>query len=278
MEANKANILALMGDKNRQFIIPIYQRTYSWDETRCETLWNDIIKISKKKEEDHHFLGSVVCYQTSKIRMVGKVSKELVIDGQQRLTTLSLILIAIARFYKKSGKSDIVDEIYTYLINTGKTDDEKYKLFPTNQDRETYKALIDGIESEITTPSINMLDAFNLFYDKIEENEDIIEDVYMGIQKLDLVYIALNSESDNPQLIFESMNSTGMALTQGDLLRNYLLLGLSPEKQEEVYKRYWQPIEKDFGENAFKERFDYFLRDYLFMKTRQTSFRIDQGY
>ena len=279
MKAKEVNFLNLMESQYKQFIIPIYQRTYSWDEKRWETLWNDIIKIADKPAKDRHFIGSVVCYKTEEIDLPGVMKQETVIDGQQRITTLSMLLLAVVRMYKKIGNEDAANQIYkNYLINVDAKDEEKYKLYPTNKDRETYKALIEERENEIREPSKNLIEAFRFFTEKLDESDDLLVKAYKGIQKLDLVYIGLSSESDNPQLIFESMNSTGMQLTQGDLLRNYLLLDLPNDKQEEVYKKYWQPIEQDFDENTFKERFDYFLRDYLFMKQHQSSFRLDEGY
>ena len=158
------------------------------------------------------------------------------------------------------------------------TEEERYKLLPTNQDKETYIALVDGLESEVKEPSKTILDSFNLFMSLLEDDEETLKNAYIGLQKLDLVYIGLSSESDNPQLIFESMNSTGLKLTQGDLLRNYLLLDLDFKEQEELYKKYWRPIELDFGLEAYKEKFDYFLRDYLTMKERRTTIRLDSGY
>ena len=279
MKAKEVNFLNLMESQYKQFVIPIYQRTYSWDEKRWETLWNDIIKIADKPAKDRHFIGSVVCYKAEEIDLPGVMKQETVIDGQQRITTLSMLLLAVVRMYKKIGNEDAANQIYkNYLVNVDAKDEEKYKLYPTNKDRETYKALIEERENEIKDPSKNLIEAFNFFTEKLDESDELLVKAYKGIQKLDLVYIGLSSESDNPQLIFESMNSTGMLLTQGDLLRNYLLLDLPNDKQEEVYKKYWQPIEQDFDENTFKERFDYFLRDYLFMKQHQSSFRLDEGY
>ena len=279
MKAKETNFLKLMESQFNQYIVPIYQRTYSWGERQCQILWEDIIKISKQKAEDRHFMGSVVCYKTEEIDLPGKIKKQIIIDGQQRITTLSLLMIATSRKYEKIGKDNIALAIKkNYLINEDGIEDEKYKLLPTNQDKETYLALIDGVENELKNPSKPVIDAFNLFMSLLEENEEILEQTYIGLQKLDLVYIGLSSSSDNPQLIFESMNSTGMRLTQGDLLRNYLLLDLDVDQQEKLYKNYWRPIELDFGVEVYKEKFDYFLRDYLTMKQRKTTIRLDSGY
>ena len=279
MRAKETNFLKLMESQFNQYIVPIYQRTYSWGEKQCQVLWEDIIKISKKKNSDRHFIGSTVCYKPDEIDLPGQIKKEIIIDGQQRITTLSLLMIAIARTYEKIGQENVATVIRkNYLINEYGKDDERYKLLPTNQDKETYLALVDGVENELKEPSQPVLDAFNLFMSLLDDDAEALQSAYVGLQKLDLVYIGLSSESDNPQLIFESMNSTGLKLTQGDLLRNYLLLDLEFDEQEELYKKYWRPIELDFGVEAYKEKFDYFLRDYLTMKERRTTIRLDSGY
>lgn len=279
MRAKETNFLKLMESQFNQYIVPIYQRTYSWGEKQCQVLWEDILKISKRKNSDRHFIGSTVCYKPDEIDLPGQIKKEIIIDGQQRITTLSLLMIAIARTYEKIGQENVATVIRkNYLINEDGKDEEKYKLLPTNQDKETYLALVDGIENELKEPSKPVLDAFNLFMSLLEDEEETLQNAYVGLQKLDLVYIGLSSESDNPQLIFESMNSTGLKLTQGDLLRNYLLLDLEFDEQEELYKKYWRPIELDFGVEVYKEKFDYFLRDYLTMKERRTTIRLDSGY
>ena len=279
MRAKETNFLKLMESQFNQYIVPIYQRTYSWGEKQCQVLWEDIIKISKKKNSDRHFIGSTVCYKSDEIDLPGQIKKEIIIDGQQRITTLSLLMIAIARTYEKNGQENVATVIRkNYLINEDGKDDERYKLLPTNQDKETYLALVDGVENELKEPSQPVLDAFNLFMSLLDNDAEALQNAYVGLQKLDLVYIGLSSESDNPQLIFESMNSTGLKLTQGDLLRNYLLLDLEVDEQEELYKKYWRPIELDFGVEVYKEKFDYFLRDYLTMKERRTTIRLDSGY
>lgn len=279
MRAKETNFLKLMESQFNQYIVPIYQRTYSWGEKPCQVLWEDILNISKRKNSDRHFIGSTVCYKPEEIDLPGQIKKEIIIDGQQRITTLSLLMIAIARTYEKMGQESVATAIRkNYLINEDGKDEEKYKLLPTNQDKETYLALVDGTENELKDPSKPVLDAFNLFMSLLEDDEETLKNAYVGLQKLDLVYIGLSSESDNPQLIFESMNSTGVKLTQGDLLRNYLLLDLEVDEQETLYKKYWRPIELDFGVEVYKEKFDYFLRDYLTMKERRTTIRLDSGY
>lgn len=280
MKAGDTNFLKLMETQMKQYLIPIYQRTYSWAEKQCQTLWDDILRVSESESEKaRHFIGSVVCYKTTEIEIPGKLTQEIVIDGQQRITTLSLLLIAISRCYEKNEITKQTAQIIRekYLTNNYQNGDEKYKLLPTNKDKETYIALINGNENEVKEPSKEILNNFQFFMGLLEDNEENVTKAYIGLQKLDLVYIGLSTESDNPQTIFESMNSTGLGLTQGDLLRNYLLLDLEPEKQEELYTKYWRPIELDFTADGYKEKFDYFLRDYLMMIERRTV-KLDAGY
>jgi uncharacterized protein with ParB-like and HNH nuclease domain len=161
MRAKETNFLKLMESQFNQYIVPIYQRTYSWGEKQCQVLWEDIIKISKKKNSDRHFIGSTVCYKPDEIDLPGQIKKEIIIDGQQRITTLSLLMIAIARTYEKIGQENVATVIRkNYLINEDGKDDERYKLLPTNQDKETYLALVDGVENELKEPSQPVLDAF----------------------------------------------------------------------------------------------------------------------
>lgn len=273
MKARESRLNELLQIRNQKFIIPVFQRKYSWSDKQCKTLWNDILKISEKGSDSGHFIGSVVCYQLNDEEMPGVINEKMLIDGQQRLTTLSLIMLAIARAYKKLGKENVSNSIMNqYIINEDfkSQGDDKYKLIPTYDDKETFIALIEGREKELKTFSKKMLNNFNLFYDYLDENENTLEKIYKGINKLDIVFVVLNKSQDNPQLIFESMNSTGKSLSQGDLLRNYLLLGVSSDEQKNLYENYWKPIELDFGQDDYYERFDYFLRDYLTMLERKT--------
>ena len=273
MKARESRLNNLLEIRNQKFVIPVFQRKYSWTEKQCQTLWDDIISLSERGADAGHFIGSIVCYQVNDEEMPGVINEKILIDGQQRLTTLSLIMIAIARTYMQMGEegTKIANAIMNqYVLNADFDGEDKYKLIPTYDDKETFIALIENRENELKTYSQNMLDNFKLFYDNLDNDKETLEKIYKGINKLDIVYVVLTKNQDNPQLIFESMNSTGKGLSQGDLLRNYLLLGGDSSEQKDLYENYWKPIEQDFGQDDYVNKFDFFLRDYLTMVERKT--------
>lgn len=273
MKAIDSTFKKLLEIRDQKFVIPVFQRKYSWTEKQCQTLWDDILKLSERGANAGHFIGSIVCYQVNDEDLPGVINEKILIDGQQRLTTLSLIMMAIVKTYKNLGEEGkrISDAIKNqYLINPDYSGDDKYKLIPTYDDKETFTSLLEDREIDKKNYSKNMLDNFNLFMDNLDNNKETLEKIYKGINKLDIVYVVLTKNQDDPQLIFESMNSTGKGLSQGDLLRNYLLLGVESEKQKELYETYWKPIELDFGQEDYSEKFDFFLRDYLTMLERKT--------
>lgn len=280
MIARETRLNELMKVNDQKFSIPIFQRKYSWTEKQCMTLWEDILKLSELEKNFGHFIGSIVCYQLNDEDIPGVIKEKIIIDGQQRLTTMSLIMLAVARQYKEMGENGLNSYNYimrNYIINDNFSGEDKYKLVPTYDDKETYFALVEEREDELQNPSIQMLNNFNLFYDCLDGDEELLEKIFKGINRLDLVYVVLTKNQDNPQLIFESMNSTGLGLTQGDLLRNYLLLDIDSSEQKELYEKYWKPIEQDFGRDDYVEKFDYFIRDYLTMLEKKTT-KLDMGY
>lgn len=250
---------------NQQFIAPIFQRKYSWKDEQCTRLWEDIINISEvNNPEAWHYIWSLVCHQPS-IALPWKVNEQMIIDWQQRLTTMSLIVLAIARWYKQLWDENTHKVLMeNYIINQNQSDNwaYKYKLIPTYEDRETYFAIVDWTEDKLQNPSKQLLNNFRLFCDYLNWDKELLEKAYLWINRLDLVYVVL-SQWDNPQMIFESMNSTGLNLSQWDLLRNYLLLWMSQSEQERLYKTYWKPMEQSFGQEWYANNFDEYLRDYI---------------
>jgi len=267
MKATEANLLEFI-KKSNQFSIPIYQRLYSWTENECERLWDDIITTGSK-DIPSHFIGSIM-YIEKGLYQISKPEPLLIIDGQQRLTTVSLLLEALAR---KIGDNEIINGFSErkireyYLINPLEEGDRKYKLLLSQNDRSTYISIIDQKEYPKEF-SVRIKDIFEYFTNKIDElSENDIQNLCLGLLKLFIVDISLNRDHDNPQLIFESMNSTGKDLSQADLIRNFMLMRLEGDIQKHLYEDYWRPMEVEFGQEAYSSYFDSFMRHYLTMKT-----------
>lgn len=274
LQAGETTLNKLL-NTSRQFIVPIFQRNYSWQKSQYEQLWFDILRASKFKEKQNHFIGSIVYIDMG--TPAGRPQQLLLIDGQQRLTTISILLCAIKDYVQKFNLETKLINLAKiknqFLYNSDEIDEDKYKLLLNVQDKETYIKLIDNTIFTVNKPATNIIKCYEFFYERIEDfikQHGQIDEIYAGIFKLSLVSISLDKDSDNPQMIFESMNSTGKDLSQTDLLRNYLLMDLTPEKQTRLYKTYWKPMEELFGEDIYKNdvnKFDYFIRDFLTLKS-----------
>ncbi len=268
MKAVETNFLKFL-QGTRQFVIPIYQRTYSWTLRECRQLWRDILRASDDSVSGH-FVGSVV-YIEKGLYQVTAVPQLLVIDGQQRLTTLSLLLVALGRALDASaGGSEMTrKKLYSYyLLNDQESAEKKYKLLLTKSDKDTLIRLIEGKELPEQS-ALRVQENFRFFEEQIGKAGVDPETVYRGLSKLIIVDISLDRDHDNPQLIFESLNSTGLDLTQADLIRNYVLMGLEPEEQAQLYNEAWFPMEQSFGHSEYAALFDRFMRDYLTVKSGQ---------
>ena len=267
MKAGEATLQKIL-NTSRQFIIPIFQRNFSWEKKQFKQLWTDIQRASKFTRERTHFIGSIVYIDMG--TPAGRPQQLMLIDGQQRLTTLSLLLCALKRYVQKNDvetnliKTKKIDN--QFLLNSDEMGDDKYKLLLNAQDRETYIKLLEQTEFTVNTPSKRIMNCYEYFYQQIEKCADDLNSIFLGILNLSLVAISLDKDKDNPQLIFESMNSTGKDLAQSDLLRNYLLMDLSTKEQNRLYTTYWKPMEDAFGQYAYLEKFDYFIRDFLTIK------------
>lgn len=274
LQAGETTLNKLL-NTSRQFIVPIFQRNYSWQKSQYEQLWFDILRASKFKEKQNHFIGSIVYIDMG--TPAGRPQQLLLIDGQQRLTTISILLCAIKDYVQKFNLETKLINLAKiknqFLYNSDEIYEDRYKLLLNVQDKETYIKLIDNTIFTVNKPVINIIKCYEIFYERIEDfikQHGQIDEIYAGIFKLSLVSISLDKDSDNPQMIFESMNSTGKDLSQTDLLRNYLLMDLTPEKQTRLYKTYWKPMEELFGEDIYKNdvnKFDYFIRDFLTLKS-----------
>ena len=270
MKATEANLLKFLR-KSPQFVIPIYQRNYSWTEAQCRQLWADLMRAGRDDKVKAHFIGSIV-YVERGLSTVTTEEALLVIDGQQRLTTSTLLIAALAEHFKTHNVAELLDAFSFkklrnyYLLNPDEDGDRHYKLILSETDKDTLLALLQDTPMPAQS-STRITENYALFQSLIEEHQHELEAICQGLAKLVIVDVALDRSQDNPQLIFESMNSTGLELSQADLIRNYILMGLEPKLQTELYNTYWRPMEKAFGQAAYVVHFDAFMRHYLTTKT-----------
>ncbi|GAA8517541.1 DUF262 and DUF1524 domain-containing protein [Helicobacter pylori] len=261
MEADATTLLKFIEDNQKnQLVIPIYQRLYSWEKEQCKQLWDDIVKTGGSDQIEGHFIGSILYVLDG---ITHSDNALLIIDGQQRLTTITLLLTAL-RDHWSDKRKEIEDD---YLINSGKDGDKKFRLILSDSDKDTLLYLIDKDRRKPSEPSSKIVENFKLFEEWISKNTNQLETIFKGLEKLMIVEIALKKGKDDPQLIFESMNSKGIELTQTDLIRNYIVMETEIEKQEGFYNEYWRAMEEKFKQN--KKLFDRFVRHYLTIKTRE---------
>ncbi len=265
MDARHTNLLKFVQDA-RQFVIPIYQRKYSWAIGQCEQLWKDILRAGNAHGASGHFIGSIVYVADSDAHN----APLLVIDGQQRLTTLTLLIAALSEVIDEGV--EVIDGFSRpklrghYLTNLLEVGDRSRKLVLSEEDRDALYSIIDQRDFS-DGASHRLIENFSFFQSKLADPQVDLTTICTGLSKLQVVYVALSRKEDNPQLIFESMNSTGRKLSQSDLIRNFVLMGLDPEIQSNFYKIYWQPMEKNFGHEEYDAQFDGFMRHYLTVKT-----------
>lgn len=250
------------GSANR-FFIPVYQRNYEWKLEQCKQLYDDLVRVSKEKRRNH-FFGSIVSAPVEN----GGMGHYLIIDGQQRVTTVSLLLLAIANLIyegkvKATNKKLAQKIVEEYLIDKfAEDEDQKLKLKIAKNDQDNYAKLFS--DNKEIPQNTNLAINYSYFCDRILQGELTPDELFQSISKLQIINIYLSSD-DNPQLIFESLNSTGLDLSEGDKVRNYVLMGLPPALQEKYYKKYWHEIEKNTEFNV-----SLFLRDYLSIKNQVT--------
>ena len=264
MDARKGNIYEILNG-NRQFLIPVYQRFYSWDIDQCKRLWNDIVEMQRKGKAGH-FVGSIV--NIAEQAMPTGVQKYMIIDGQQRMTTLTLLLLALRDYAIKNPSDTTINarRIDNMLLkNEYESGDERYKLLLTETDRDI---LISLVEEKPISESIRsrLLENYKFFANKLADKEIQPAEVYESIGKLQIVNITLDRAVDDAQAIFESLNSTGKELSESDLIRNYVLMGLEPSEQTYVYEHLWRPMEQLFIYETQGTVMDAFFRHYLTMK------------
>mgnify|MGYP004529659041 FL=1 len=262
MNGNAQKLIKYLDGASKRFIIPVYQRNNDWKMEHCKQLYDDLVKIIRQNRKSH-FFGSIVSVQSES----GTMEEFLIIDGQQRLTTISLLLLAIYHLLSTgkmvSRDHQLTDKILKkYLIDEYEPEEKRIKLKPIKNDQKAFGILFDQDEEYI--PDSNLTINYRYFYDRIQHGELDIDELFDAICKLEIINISLNHE-DNPQLIFESLNSTGLNLSEGDKIRNYILMGLPNDQQTKFYEKYWNRIESytDYDVSSF-------VRDYLSIKQQST--------
>lgn len=262
MNGNAQKLIKYMDGASKRFIIPVYQRNYDWKIEHCKQLYDDLVKVIRQNRKSH-FFGSIVSVQSE----TGTMEEFLIIDGQQRLTTVSLLLLAIYHLVRSgqmvSQDKQLTDKILKkYLIDEYEPEEKRIKLKPIKNDQKAFNALFDKDEARI--PDSNLTINYQYFHDRIQCEEISIDELLDAICRLEIINISLNHE-DNPQLIFESLNSTGLDLSEGDKIRNYILMGLPNDQQVKYYEKYWNRIENytDYDVSSF-------VRDYLSVKQQST--------
>ena len=258
MQVQQLPIYQFLEGSGKSFIIPVYQRDYAWTRINCQKLWDDLVDLKNNKRIDH-FLGTLVT--------VGSGFQEYtVIDGQQRLTTTSILLIALHTFLKnKEDKTEeekiLSEQVLDFLINKYSPEqDKRIRLKPNKQDKEYFESLFTN--ENLENANSNIVSNYNFFYEKIDSGILSTKEVFDSFRKLKIVLIDLIRGQDDPQLIFESLNATGVKLKEDDKIRNFVLMDLEPVKQEKMYKEYWSNIEKLTGDVAE------FVRNYLLFKLK----------
>lgn len=275
MKAEDVRLTELL-EGPKQFIVPVFQRDYSWGTKHCLQLWKDIVRVGSDPNAKAHFVGSVVYVAAEETSAT--ITRWLLIDGQQRLTTLSLLLAALRNKLPNhelaTQQEDLESALPTrpeledyYLRNTYGKGDRRHKLHLRRADQETLMALLDGREPPTNTSDC-IVKNFKFFEEQLENAEIAL--VYRGVKKLVAVDVCLTRGQDDPQMIFESLNSTGLDLTQADLIRNFVLMRQNEELQTQLYQDYWQPIEVAFG-TRYRSDFDKFVRDYLTLKLKPSN-------
>ncbi|WP_375563007.1 DUF262 domain-containing protein [Bernardetia sp. OM2101] len=268
MKATESKIQEFLSSNKTQFVIPVYQRNYDWTTSECKQLLDDILEVGSNRETIAHFIGSIV-YVHDDVYTTSRIKELIIIDGQQRLTTLTLIYLALHRLAKDINDEGLENEIHeTYLINKFASEDEKLKLKPTDNNEKALKYLIRSTEEEDFPDFSKLVENFNYFKGRITKEN--VEVVLQGLSKLMFVEISLDRDKDDPQRIFESLNSTGLELSQADLIRNYILMGLDRKDQNKIYRDYWQVIE-DFAkdEKTNISKVSDFIRDFLTLENKK---------
>ena len=253
MKINQTGFLNLLGMEDTRFVIPVFQRVYSWDARQCEELWEDVMNAGAQTAEgaEPHFMGMLL-YSSDTETWNGAQQLD-VIDGQQRMTTLSLLLCALARHLDETGKcvDDLsAADLFNRFLRAESAATSTGKLALSYMDRPTMFALL-GLEDMPEAPAGRLIDNLELFFTKMQEPNFDAQQLWRGLQQLEVASILL-APDDSPQLVFESLNSKGMALSTGDRIRNFIVVtdDANGQADDGVFERCWLPLEKMLADSA----------------------------
>ena len=269
MRGSNTKLLQYMEGSKTRFVIPVYQRNYEWKRENCEQLYQDLLDVARMHRSSHFFGSIVSAYHPN-----GRYAEYLVIDGQQRLTTVSLLMLAMYNLIRQGkvipqNKTMAEELMEDYLVDKHQPKETCVKLKPVKGDRAAFDRLFDV--DEVPATHSNLTANYLFFYNRIQKEEISIDELYTALFALEIINIEL-TQDDDPQRIFESLNATGLALSEGDKIRNFILMGLPAPQQEAFYERYWERIERLTGYSVSS-----FIRDYLSIK-RQLIPAMDKVY
>lgn len=271
MDATKSELTKFLSAE-AQYYVPIYQRRYSWEKEHCLKLLSDIIKVAKDANRPCHFLGSVIYLAKDCAQHASAVKEYLVIDGQQRLTTLSLLMLALGDYTRayitddneyNKAVTNLEKLMRKYLVNEDEADDLYYKIRLNEEDFFAYKYLIKDRKKPDDIKVSKIFNNYNILLAEMKNQKIKPQVIFDGLKKLLLVDICLVPE-DNAQLVFETVNTTGMKLSTADKIRNFLLMTVAPTKQTQLFVDYWHPMEEDLGmasgnSQIFEAFFNYYM-------------------
>lgn len=265
MNATEVPLHRFLSYPSTRFLIPVYQRNYDWKYKQCAQLLSDIRSNSNSQNATPYFIGSIVHTSQSNLASLREL---VIIDGQQRITTINLLLLAICNVFKNANDTRYEEIWDQYLQNKYLDEGTKLKLKPVQKDEKAYYNLVND-NIDLVESGNRILENYKYFVD-IVSTVEIASEIYEGFKRLSIVEIGLD-EKDDAQKIFQSLNSTGLDLSQADLIRNYILMNLTPTQQETIYNKYWSTIENNtYAKNTDTNKLSEFFRDFITLKYKQT--------
>lgn len=271
MQAKETKLQDII-EGTKQYVIPLFQRTYSWTNKEWDILWKDLLELCESENPRTHFIGSIVNMPT--VSVPEGVAKFLLIDGQQRLTTIFILLALLRNKARETQRQDFADEINnTLLVNPYKKGDDFFKLMPTQVDRQIYKNFINGMANENESQLTRAYSYFEKKLRQVTYEHDKLKKIITSY--FSVVSIVLDTE-DNPYLVFESLNAKGRPLTQADLIRNYFFMRIHTDNQDEVYNNYWQPMQTALNDSLTEYIRHYLMRDGSIIKQNDVYYALKE--